>query len=52
MKVDCHSYFSVGQAIDVAERLLPVEGHLHPSSAPGVGVQIDEDKLARYRTDQ
>ncbi len=36
----------------VAERLLPVEGHLHPSSAPGVGVQIDEDKLARYRTDQ
>ena len=33
------------------ERFLPVDGHLHPSETPGVGVKIDEDKLTRYRID-
>lgn len=35
----------------VTERFLPVEGHLHPSERPGVGVEIDEAKLDRYRVD-
>lgn len=33
------------------ERFLPVDGHLHPSDAPGVGVTIDEEKLSHYRVD-
>ncbi len=33
----------------VLERFLPVAGHLYPSDAPGVGVDIDEEKLAKYR---
>lgn len=33
------------------ERFLPIDGHLHPSDAPGVGVTIDEEKLARFRVD-
>ncbi len=34
-----------------AERFLPIDGHLHPSNAPGVGVVIDEGKLAHFRVD-
>ncbi len=33
------------------ERFLPIDGHLFPSDAPGVGVTIDEDKLHHYRVD-
>lgn len=33
------------------ERFLPIDGHLYPSDAPGVGVTIDEEKLTRYRVD-
>ncbi len=36
----------------VEERFLPVEGHLHPTPEPGVGVKIDEDALSHYRTDR
>lgn len=40
-------------ADDVAtERFLPVAGHFLPSERPGVGVDIDEEKLARYRVDR
>jgi len=35
----------------VVEPMRPIDGHLHPSSAPGVGVQLDEDQLARYRAE-
>lgn len=35
----------------VTKPFLPVEGHLHPSDAPGVGVTIDEDKLRQYTAD-
>lgn len=34
-----------------SERFLPVDGHLHPSDQPGVGVTIDEDKLTHFRID-
>jgi L-alanine-DL-glutamate epimerase-like enolase superfamily enzyme len=34
------------------ERFLPQSGHLHPSDAPGVGVQIDEESLTKYRVDR
>ncbi|MBY4573342.1 enolase [Gordonia paraffinivorans] len=27
------------------------DGHLHRSTAPGIGFELDEDKLAHYRTD-
>lgn len=33
------------------ERFLPVDGHLHPSDEPGVGVTIDEAKLNHFRID-
>lgn len=33
------------------ERFLPIAGHFFPSDAPGVGVEIDEEKLARFRVD-
>lgn len=33
------------------ERFMPIEGHLHPSDTPGVGVTIDEEKLTQYRVD-
>ncbi len=33
------------------ERFLPIDGHLHPSEASGVGVTIDEDKLSQFRID-
>lgn len=33
------------------ERFMPIKGHLHPSNAPGVGLTIDEDKLAHFRID-
>lgn len=33
------------------ERFLPIEGHLHPSDVPGLGVTIDEEKLTHYRID-
>ena len=37
---------------DIAtERFLPVGGHLHPSHAPGVGIEIDEDMLEKFRVD-
>jgi L-alanine-DL-glutamate epimerase-like enolase superfamily enzyme len=35
----------------VAEPFLPVHGHLHPSDAPGIGIELDPDQVARYRTD-
>jgi L-alanine-DL-glutamate epimerase-like enolase superfamily enzyme len=34
------------------ERFLPKSGHLYPSDAPGVGVQIDEQSLTKYRVDR
>ncbi|MGI9597236.1 MAG: enolase C-terminal domain-like protein, partial [Acidimicrobiales bacterium] len=34
------------------ERFLPQRGHLHPSDQPGLGVEIDESALARYRVDR
>lgn len=38
---------------DVIAEALPTEpGHLLPTSAPGLGIQIDEDKLERYRSDR
>ena len=33
------------------ERFLPRSGHLYPSDAPGVGVDIDEAALSRFRVD-
>jgi len=33
------------------ERFLPIKGHLHPPDRPGLGVEIDEAALARYRVD-
>ncbi len=39
-------------ADDIAtQRFLPIAGHLHPPERPGVGIEIDEDKLTRYRVD-
>ncbi len=35
----------------VTEPFLPVDGHLHPADTPGVGVEIDEEKLDQYRAD-
>ena len=35
-----------------SERFLPDHGHLHPSDAPGAGIEIDEGKLAHYRLDR
>ncbi len=34
------------------ERFLPKDGHLYPSDAPGVGVDIDPEALARFRVDR
>lgn len=34
------------------ERFLPIAGHFYPASVPGVGVEIDEAKLAHFRVDQ
>lgn len=38
---------------DVIVQALPTEpGHLLPTSAPGLGIELDEDKLERYRVDR
>jgi|TARA_B100000315_G_scaffold239786_1_gene258944 muconate cycloisomerase len=34
------------------ERFLPVAGHLYPSDEPGVGIEIDEEALTRFRVDR
>ena len=34
------------------DRFMPINGHLHPSSAPGGGVTIDEAKLSKFRIDK
>jgi L-alanine-DL-glutamate epimerase-like enolase superfamily enzyme len=34
------------------ERFLPIAGHLYPSDRPGVGVDIDEAALTRFRVDR
>jgi L-alanine-DL-glutamate epimerase-like enolase superfamily enzyme len=34
------------------ERFLPRSGHLFPSDVPGVGVDIDEEALTRFRVDR
>lgn len=36
----------------VTERFLPIAGHFHPGDEPGVGVEIDEAALTRYRVDR
>lgn len=36
----------------VTERFMPIAGHFHPSEEPGVGVEIDDDALDRYRVDR
>lgn len=35
----------------VADQLVVKEGVLVPSERPGIGVEIDEDKLTHYRID-
>lgn len=34
--------------IIVGDRLFPVDGHIAPPEGPGLGIEIDEEKLSRY----
>jgi mandelate racemase len=43
-------YVDWGQAV-LKNKLLPVEGHVTAPDVPGIGIEWDEDAVARYATD-